>query len=87
MTVKEIVRDYLDRNGYDGLVNTEIPCGCDKEDLALCDGLDLEFCLPAYKRMRKCSECKTPCEGYSDTEEPTPCYGTVKEPEAADGQD
>ena len=28
MNVKDIVSDYLKKNGYDGLYSTQEPCGC-----------------------------------------------------------
>ena len=34
-TVREIVREYLVANGYDGLCNDE--CGCDLDDFMPCD--------------------------------------------------
>lgn len=34
--VKEIIRESLERNGYDGLVNREKGCACPNDDLALC---------------------------------------------------
>ena len=47
MTVKDILTDYLKKNGFDGLANTD--CGCKVDDLASCchDCLD---CEPAYNR-------------------------------------
>lgn len=48
MTVKEIVKDYLERNGYDGLCTQD--CGCDKDYLFPCCGEGFpEHCVPAYK--------------------------------------
>ena len=37
MTAKEIVKKYLDDNGYDGLVAEEIECACFNEDLFVCE--------------------------------------------------
>lgn len=45
MTVREIIKAYLDEHGYDGLAGNE--CGCSKDDLAPC-----EFplcCVPGHK--------------------------------------
>jgi hypothetical protein len=50
MTVKEIVKKYLEDNGYDGLYNRA--CGCSLDDFMPCaSGCD--DCKPAYKI--KCS--------------------------------
>jgi len=45
MTVLEIVKDYLDKNGFDGLCNDT--CGCSKNDLFPCDDACLD-CIAAY---------------------------------------
>jgi len=36
--VKEIIAIYLRANGYDGLCNRDIPCGCGLNDFMPCDG-------------------------------------------------
>jgi len=36
MKVKEIVRQFLVREGYDGLVNEDAECACGPEDLMPC---------------------------------------------------
>lgn len=48
MKVIEIVKQYLENNGFDGLVRHEIECGCELSDLQPCDG-DFSRCRPAYK--------------------------------------
>jgi hypothetical protein len=53
MTVKEIVREYLIKNGFEGLVNQDSECGCDMEDLIVCDER-CNNCEPAYRH--KCPE-------------------------------
>jgi len=45
MTVHEIVKEYLETNGFDGLCNDE--CGCSKNDLFPCDDACLG-CIAAY---------------------------------------
>ena len=40
MTVKEIVKAYLDANGFDGLFSDDGDCACQKDDLAPCGGCD-----------------------------------------------
>ena len=48
MEMIDIIKKHLTENGYDGLVNTEIPCGCHLGDLCFCAECFLE-CSPAYK--------------------------------------
>lgn len=54
MTIKEIVKEWLKKNGYDGLCHPDCACGCLLEYLMDCadwtsDGPDTE-CEPGYKR-------------------------------------
>jgi len=61
-TVKEILCSYLRDNGYDGIYNDNIECGCAiGDDFVPCDGNPID-CIPGYKR--KCGTCaNTPtCE-------------------------
>jgi hypothetical protein len=37
MNIREIIEAYLLEYGYDGLLNTDIPCGCFRADLMPCD--------------------------------------------------
>ena len=49
MTIKQIIRKYLDENGYDGLCLPDLECGCGLDDFAPCpDGIN-EECEPAYR--------------------------------------
>lgn len=54
--VNEIIVKFLDDNGFDGLVNGDIECGCSKLELAPC-GSDCMGCEPAYIS-------KTPPDGF-----------------------
>lgn len=47
ITVKEIVKKYLEDNGYDGLFS-EYECGCLNDDLILCQD-DCLNCKPGYR--------------------------------------
>ena len=38
-TVEKILADYLRANGFDGLYNSDIECGCHVDDLAPCNSL------------------------------------------------
>lgn len=50
MTVREIVKEYLEKNGYDGLYNEdEDGCGCELDDFMHCSGeKDIQKCIPAF---------------------------------------
>ena len=53
MTVKEIVKKYLEDNGYSGLYEESGECGCELLDLAPCGDM-MERCHAGYKV--KCTE-------------------------------
>ena len=46
MNVKQIVKEYLEKNGFDGLY-TPIECGCKLDDL-----------MPCYLLGSSCSDCE-----------------------------
>ena len=57
MTVKEIVKAYLDANGFDGLFSDDGDCACQKDDLAPCGGCDnIMDCGPGYLTACTCGE-------------------------------
>ena len=47
MNVYDMIREYLEKNGYDGLVSDDSECGCVLADLAPCD--EVNNCWAAYK--------------------------------------
>ena len=51
MTVKEIVKNYLIANGFDGLYGDE--CGCETSDLVPCGG-PCDECMAGYKLPCDC---------------------------------
>lgn len=53
-TVIEIVKAYLDENGFDGLYSP-VECGCKKDDLAPC-GSDFAMCEPGYLQECDCGD-------------------------------
>jgi hypothetical protein len=55
MNTKEIIRKYLQDNGFDGLWNQDDECGCEITDLCPC-GNSFEFCEPGYKRPGEIGE-------------------------------
>ena len=71
MTVKQIVAEWLVKNGFDGLCSEN--CGCPLDDL-MCCGLACDSCKPGYKQLCKgCPEFKEDCDacfpgGYCVTE-------------------
>jgi hypothetical protein len=56
MNCEDIILNYLEENGYDGLVNIWLECGCQIGEIALCESLNLSDCSPAYKHH--CDKCK-----------------------------
>ena len=48
--LRQIIKEYLRENGFVGLVNVEMPCGCEKEGLCPCDCIDIDNCQPARLR-------------------------------------
>jgi hypothetical protein len=47
--VKEIVKKYLEDNGYGGLCNCEGDCGCTLDDLMPCYAEGVEHCQAGYR--------------------------------------
>ena len=45
----DIIKAYLDANGYDGLYNPG-ECACLKDDLESCENIHLQECEPGYRR-------------------------------------
>ena len=63
--VKEIVGQWLRLNGFDGLCNAELECGCSVDDLAPCCTMN-EDCRAAYRWRHDndhpwCRECSLCC--------------------------
>lgn len=56
MNVYEIIQDWLTDNGFDGLYNEELNCGCEISNLAPCDFLCTD-CEAGYKVL-----CTEKCE-------------------------
>lgn len=81
MTIREIVRKWLEENGFDGLCGEE--CGCAIDDFAPCvnwDCVGILDCKPAYRIKCKGLACENKCDGY-DEEGNNDCF-TTKKPEA-----
>jgi len=69
--VKEIVRQYLVRHGYDGLYSDLLECGCDLADLMPCDG-NCHGCIPGYKVEDQSDEFEFLIAPEKDTDLRTP---------------
>lgn len=57
MNCKEIIQKYLKENGYDGLINADLECGCGIDDFEPCGDLNTVDCKAAY--WHECKKCKT----------------------------
>ena len=59
MQVKEIVKDWLYKNGYDGLCSDH--CGCKLDDLMPCSCSGIEECVAGH--LSKCDPETCPADG------------------------
>ena len=55
-TVKEMVKKYLEDNGYCGLYDDEKECGCDLNNLMPCHEPVLNDCKAGYKAPCDCGD-------------------------------
>lgn len=53
MSIKEIIVQYLEAHGYDGLCNPDQECGCFLQDIFPCDMPNVDDCRAGHKRMGK----------------------------------
>ena len=51
-TIPAMCAAWLKDNGYDGLCDPEMECGCSVIDLMPCDMPGLNTCVPAHKEMQ-----------------------------------
>jgi hypothetical protein len=79
MKCKEIVVEYIKKNGFDGLFCSDVSCGCGLDDLAPCS-CDMSGCEPAYAFKSKCKGCEAvACEGRDeDDDRERTCYSPIK---------
>jgi len=77
MIVSQIIKKYLEENGFDGLMGDE--CGCSKDALIPCEFCNGD-CEPAY--VRKCigEKCLNKCDAYDEKGGGTDCYSTKPHP-------
>ena len=55
-TVKDIVKEYLENNNYDGLYSDNGGCACHLSDLIPCGNEKIEQCRPGYKSKCDCGD-------------------------------
>jgi hypothetical protein len=65
MTAKDILRDALKAQGFDGLYNEDAPCGCLADDLEPCEGGCIGDCKPGYRVVVKADDDS--CADYCDS--------------------
>lgn len=72
MIAKEIVKNYLKRNGYDGLAGDE--CGCERSDLMPCGEFGAN-CEAGHKVKCDCDcgECELAVRGSKSCWHMRPC--------------
>ena len=51
-SIPAICAAWLTANGYDGLCDLDIECGCSVIDLMPCDSPGLNTCVPAHKELQ-----------------------------------
>lgn len=78
-TVVEIVAEWLNTNGYDGLFREE-QCACLKENLAPCDEIEND-CRAGYKHA-----CNSSDSGYGFRVGSERCLEAQQPPSLRDGQ-
>jgi len=74
----KVIVDYLKEIGADGLCNPDAECGCDIDNLAPCDCIDLQNCVPAKKKV--CVNCleKDNCSLIEEYKYITCCFVPIK---------
>ena len=65
MNIQDIVKKYLEENGYDGLYDPDNPCGCSKDDLFPCAYGNFPYkCKPGYRYKLDEDEWGPDIEGF-----------------------
>jgi len=60
MEVTDIVIKYIEENGFDGLYNSDLECGCGKDEYFSCGDLKME-CAAVY-RHESPETCPPDCD-------------------------
>ena len=74
LNVEAIVKQYLIKNGYDGLCDSD--CGCSVDLLMPCGMVDFR-CQAGYKRL--CKNCPNEANCESDAREGGECFSLEKQ--------
>jgi hypothetical protein len=74
--VREFLAKKLKEEGFDGLCNPDVECGCSIDDIAPCGYVNLDECIPAYSWS--CHECDPYKECFCPD---SGCFSTDKPPE------
>ena len=53
MTAKEMVKEYLRKNNYNGLVQKVIECHCELDNLFPCKEIDRMSCVAEHKKREE----------------------------------
>ena len=77
MNVKEIVAQYLNSNGYDGLCCSKIECGCTVNALFPCGNTDSDCVAGHLVACGECPEYKS-CAFRADYEATSCMKGGIK---------
>ena len=56
-TTKDILHEWLEQHGYDGLRADDAECGCELADLLVCDA-PCDSCQPGYRGPDPSGECE-----------------------------
>lgn len=69
MTGREIIAEYLKKNGFDGLFNADADCGCSltdpEADFMACGGEGCHECSPGYQHPCDCGDHDYHIKEYS----------------------
>ena len=69
MTVHDIIKKYLEDNGFDGLFNSNGKCACSTANLFPCDG-PCDECEPGYRVEGCTDDCGCGCAFHICREKP-----------------
>ena len=79
ITTKDIMAQWLEKNGFDGLAHIDGECGCERDNIAPCDQLNAD-CQPAFKRA-----CDENCE-HEGADMPGAWHMTTDEKDGASNE-